>query len=150
MLLLKRSQQLRIQKPNQRGFTLVELLVVLAILGLLTTIAAPQVMKHLGHAKSQTAKIEVKNIGVSLDLFKIDNGRYPTQEEGLEALLKQPTDLATWKGPYLEKQSSFVDPWGTPYIYRIPGQHGVYDLLSYGADKKEGGTSEDQDITNWE
>lgn len=133
----------------QNGFTLVELLVVLAILGLLAAIATPQVMKHLGHAKVQTAHIEIKNIGVALDLFRIDVGRYPKQEEGLTALLTQPATLDSWKGPYLDKQTNLQDPWGTPYVYRIPGQHGDYDLLSYGADKTEGGTGEDADITNW-
>jgi len=134
---------------SKNGFTLVELLVVLAILGLLAAIATPQVIKHLGHAKVQTTRMEIKNIGVALDLFRIDVGRYPKQEEGLEALLKQPTSLDAWKGPYLDKQVNLNDPWGTPYVYRIPGQHGEYDLMSYGADKTEGGTGEDADITNW-
>ena len=138
------------RSSSRQGFTLVELLVVLAILGLLAAIATPQVMKHLGHAKVQTAKMEIKNIGAALDLFRIDVGRYPKQEEGLQALMTQPDGLNSWAGPYIDKKDVLNDPWGTPYIYKIPGQHGDYDLLSYGADKVEGGTGEDADITNWQ
>lgn len=135
---------------RRRAFTLVELLVVLAILGFLAALATPQVMKHLAHAKVQTAKMEIKNIGTALDLFHIDVGRYPTQEEGLAALVTQPANLDTWKGPYLDRKTTFNDPWGTAYVYRIPSQHGGdYDLMSYGADKVEGGTGDDADITNW-
>ncbi|MGB9154829.1 MAG: type II secretion system major pseudopilin GspG [Alphaproteobacteria bacterium] len=137
------------QKLSRSGFTLVELLVVLAILGLLAAIATPQVMKHLGHAKVQTTQMEIKNIGAALDLFRIDIGRYPKQEEGLQALITQPDGLTSWQGPYLDKKASLNDAWGTPYVYHIPGQHGDYDLISYGADKTEGGTGENADITNW-
>jgi general secretion pathway protein G len=139
----------RMLSSKEKGFTLVELLVVLAILGVLAAIATPQIVKHLGHAKTQTARIEIKNIETALDLFRIDVGRYPTQEEGLIALLQQPASLAAWKGPYLDKKNDVNDPWGAPYIYRIPGQHGDYDLLSYGADKVEGGTGENEDVTSW-
>ena len=145
MYMLKLSNR----KAANAGFTLVELLVVLVILGLLTALAAPQVMKHLGHAKVQTAKIEIKNLAVAIDLLHLDIGRYPTQEEGLTILQKQPPGLDTWKGPYLDKQNSLNDPWGTPYVYRFPGTHGEYDMYSLGADKAEGGTGEDADITNW-
>jgi general secretion pathway protein G len=139
----------RMNDRNRRAFTLVELLVVLVILGLLAAVATPQVMKHVGHAKVQTARIEIKNIGAALDLFRLDVGRYPSQEEGLAALQTQPAALDAWKGPYIDKKGGFLDPWGTPYVYRVPGQHGEYDLLSYGADKVEGGSGENQDITNW-
>jgi general secretion pathway protein G len=133
----------------ERGFTLIEILVVIGIIGLLAAIATPQVMKHLGKAKTQTAKIEIKNISTALDLFKLDVGRYPKQEEGLAALQEKPAGLNAWKGPYLEKKNNVNDPWGNPYLYRFPGQHGEYDLLTYGADKAEGGTGEAEDVTNW-
>ena len=137
------------RRNAQAGFTLVEILVVIGILGLLAAIAAPQVMKHLGHAKTQAAKIEIRNIASALDLYRIDVGHYPRQEEGLAALVTKPSGADAWKGPYVQKQASLADPWGNAYIYRVPGQHGEYDLLSYGADKAEGGTGEGEDITNW-
>jgi general secretion pathway protein G len=137
------------RSSRTRGFTLIELLVVLAILGLLAALATPRVMAHLHRAKAQTAKMEIKNIGTALDLFRIDASRYPTQDEGLQALLTQPANLDSWKGPYLDKTASLKDPWGSPYVYRIPGQHGEYDLLSFGPSKVEGGTNDDPEITNW-
>jgi general secretion pathway protein G len=137
------------EKHSSKGFTLIEILVVIAILALLAAIATPQVMKHLGRAKTQTAKIEINNIGSALDLYRIDLGRYPSAEEGLAALLAKPAGVEAWKGPYLKKKNSLSDPWGYAYIYRIPGQHGDYDLLSYGADKAEGGSGEAEDVTNW-
>lgn len=137
------------RRQRRAAFTLVELLVVLAIIGLLAGVISPQVMKHLGHAKTQTARMDIKNIGTALDMYRIDVGSYPTQEQGLQALGQQPTGVTAWKGPYIDKTASFKDPWAQPYIYRIPGQHGEYDLWSYGADKVEGGTGDDEDITNW-
>jgi general secretion pathway protein G len=134
---------------SRSGFTLVELLVVLAILGLLAAVATPQVMKHLQRAKVQTVKMEIKNMETALDLFRVDVDRYPTQDEGLEALIKQPASLDAWKGPYLETTATLKDPWGTPYVYRMPGQHGDYDLSSNGPDKTEGGSDAHPAITNW-
>ena len=116
------------------GFTLVELLVVLAILGLLISVTAPQVIRYLGRAKVDTANYEAKNIGTALDLFMIDAGRYPTQEEGLGALVANP-GIPKWEGPYLKSKGVPVDPWGHPYQYRIPGTDGRdYDLFSLGPD----------------
>lgn len=119
---------------SQAGFTLVELLVVLAILGMLVAIATPQVLKYLGRAKVDTAQIEIKNLSTSLDLFLIDVGRYPTQQEGLSALVASPGSLPSWHGPYLKDKTLPADPWGHPYQYRIPGQNGEYDLFTLGPD----------------
>jgi len=140
----------RRRMPRQAGFTLVELLVVLAILGLLAAIATPQVLKHLSGAKTKTAALEVKNLSTALEMFRIDTGRFPTQQEGLEALVKPVPGVERWNGPYLQKPTVPADPWGSPYLYRYPGQHGgEFDLYSLGADKAEGGTGESQDVTNW-
>lgn len=116
------------------GFTLIELLVVLAILGMLAAIATPQVLKYLGSAKLDTTRIEIANIGTALDMFLVDNGRYPTQQEGLDALTSNPQGLPTWRGPYVKSKGAPLDPWGRAYQYRIPGQHGPYDLYSLGPD----------------
>ena len=137
------------QECRQEGYTLVELLVVLAILGLLVAIAAPRLIKYLGSAKTDTAKIQVEKLGGVLDLYRLELGRYPTDDEGLESLVEKPGDVDGWNGPYLKNRDSLIDPWGRPYIYRSPGQHGDYDLFTLGADGGEGGEGEDQDIVNW-
>jgi general secretion pathway protein G len=117
----------------EQGFTLIELLVVLAILGMLAAIAVPQVLKYLGRAKEDVVKVQVQSIGTSLDLFLLDVGRYPTDQEGLQALVSRPGSLAQWHGPYVTKPSSLMDPWGHPYVYHQPGQNGAdYDLYSAG------------------
>lgn len=132
-----------------RGFTLIELLVVLAILGLLALIAVPQVLKYLSAAKTDTAQLQIQQLGLTLDLYRLDVGRYPTEEQGLEAMLTRPPDAERWNGPYLRKQEMLLDPWGNPFAYRIPGEHGEYDLLTLGADESEGGEGEDQDVVSW-
>ncbi len=132
------------------GFTLVELLVVLAILGLLVGLVGPQVMKHFAGAKSDTAKLQIEDLGAALDLFYLDNGRYPSSSEGLGALVTAPTELPNWNGPYLKKSSVPKDPWGNDYHYQIPGGHGPYDLVSYGADGAPGGEKDNRDQVNWE
>ena len=131
------------------GFTLVELLVVLAILGLIAALATPQVVKYLGKAKTDAAKIEIKNLGAALDLFAIDVGRYPSDQEGLIALVAKPPGLERWNGPYLTAKAAPVDPWGRPYLYRFPGQHQQYDLYTLGADNAPGGSGDNQDVANW-
>ena len=135
-------------KP-QHGFTLIELLVVLVILGLLASLAGPKVMNYLGGAKSDSAHLQVEEFGASLDLFKLETGRYPTTQEGLQALVQAPAGLTGWNGPYLKKKTVPKDPWGNEYIYVSPGQHGQYDLSSLGADNREGGDGENKDLTSW-
>ena len=132
-----------------RGFTLLELLVVLVVLGLLAAIAAPQVLNYLGGAKTDSAKIQVQQLGATLDLFRLDVGRYPTQDEGLDVLYDRPADAKVWNGPYVKKRDMLIDPWDRPYVYRFPGEHGAYDLYSLGADGEDGGEDEDQDVVSW-
>lgn len=136
-------------RRRQAGYTLVELLVVLAILSLLVAIAAPRLISYFGTAKVDTAKVQIERLGGVLDLYHIEIGRYPTDQEGLVALVERPGQAAVWNGPYLKNRDSLTDPWGRPYLYRAPGQHGEYDLFSLGADGKEGGDGEARDITSW-
>ncbi len=131
------------------GFTLLELLVVLVILGMLAAFAVPQVMNYLGGARSDAAKIQVNNLSTALDLYRLDVGRYPQGGDGLASLVTRPSAAERWNGPYVKRAESLIDPWGEPYVYRIPGRHGAYDLFSLGADKAEGGDGEDRDLTSW-
>ncbi len=134
---------------RQAGFTLLELLVVLVILGLLSAFAVPQVMNYLGGARSDAAKIQVSNLSTALDLYRLDVGHYPSTSEGIGALVAPPSAAGRWNGPYVKKRESLIDPWGETYEYRSPGRHGGYDLFSLGADKAEGGEGEDRDRTSW-
>ncbi len=137
------------RRRPEAGFTLIELLVVLVILGLLAAFAAPQVLKYLGSAKRDAANAQLQNIASILDLYRLEVGRYPPETAGLEALLVKPDDSPRWNGPYVKKRDALVDPWGELFIYRMPGEHGDYDLYSLGADRAEGGDGEDQDVTSW-
>ena len=132
-----------------RGYTLVELLVVLAILSLLVALAAPRVIKYLSGAKTDTARIQIQKLSGVLDLYRLEVGRYPTDDEGLQALVERPSHAEIWNGPYLKNKDALIDAWGRPYIYRSPGQHGDYDLYTLGADGREGGEGEDRDLTSW-
>jgi len=136
-------------RRREAGFTLLELLVVLAILGLLAAIIAPQVIKYIGTSKTQTAKVQVQNVVAALELFRLDVGRYPTPQEGLPALVTAPNSATGWNGPYLKKESALVDPWGNPYLYKVPGDHGEVDVFTLGSDKAPGGTGEAQDVGSW-
>lgn len=133
-----------------RGFTLIEVLVVIAIIGLLAGLVGPQVVKHFGEAKSKSARLQVEQLSAALDLYRLDIGRYPSTNEGLEALIRAPTDARSWNGPYLRKKKIPVDPWSNPYHYQAPGEHGSFDLYSLGADGKDGGDGDDADVVNWE
>jgi general secretion pathway protein G len=136
-------------RKGESGFTLIELLVVLAILGLLVALVTPQMLKYLGKAKTDAARIDLHNIESALDLYRLDMSRYPTQQEGLAALVAPPSGSTSWSGPYLKQREAPLDPWRHPYVYRIPGEHGEYDLYTLGADNAPGGTGENQDVTNW-
>jgi general secretion pathway protein G len=148
MRLLRRNAQ-RPDRRHAAGFTLIELLVVLVILGLLAAFAAPQVLKYLSHAKTDAAKAQVQNIASILDLYRLEVGSYPSEQQGLDALLEAPPDEPRWNGPYVKRRDSLIDPWGQMYVYRVPGEHGAFDLYSLGADHSVGGEGEDQDVTSW-
>jgi general secretion pathway protein G len=139
------------QRPCQRqlAFTLIELLVVLVILGLLAGLVGPRVLKYLGGAKTDTAQLQIEELGAGLDLYHLEVGRYPTNDEGLQALATAPTGVAGWNGPYLKKRDIPVDPWGNTYQYRYPGENGDYDLYSLGRDNVDGGEGEDADVVSW-
>ncbi len=141
--------RLRNRAARDGGYTLMELLVVLAILGLLTAIATPYVLHYLETAKVKTARTEIANIGAGLDMFKADVGRYPSTNEGLNALLKAPPDAENWDGPYIKKLDSFNDPWGRPYKYQSPGQHSEYDIYSYGPNKQAAPGDKKPPVANW-
>ncbi|RZO69563.1 MAG: type II secretion system protein GspG [Halieaceae bacterium] len=128
------------------GFTLVELLVVLAILGMLAALVGPQVLNQLGGAKSKSAAIQIRDFEQALELYKLDVGRFPGSNEGLNALVRQPSSAKGWNGPYLKKDDVPMDPWGNPYQYRVSGS--TIDISSYGADGRQGGSGEDADVSN--
>jgi general secretion pathway protein G len=137
-----------LRRKTEEGFTLIELLVVLAILALIVAMVSPQVLKYLGRAKLDAAKIEIQNIQAALDLYNIDVSRYPLQHEGLQALIEAPSGVAHWDGPYLKQKKAPIDPWGHPYVYRYPGEHGQYDLYSLGPDNN-GQPNDKVAIGNW-
>ncbi|MGN6525769.1 MAG: type II secretion system major pseudopilin GspG [Burkholderiaceae bacterium] len=131
-----------------RGFTLLELLVVIVIIGMLAGLVAPRYFEQVGKSNSKIAKAQIDALEKALDAYRLDVGAYPTTEQGLEALNTRPQNLEKWSGPYLKKAVP-PDPWGAPYVYKSPGDHGDYDLLSYGKDGQPGGTGEAADVTSW-
>ena len=133
----------------ESGFTLVELLVVLVILALLFGLVVPRTIDYLGRAKSDVAKLQIQNLTQALDLFRLDVGRYPTQEEGLKALVQKPANAVKWSGPYVKGSEVPPDPWGKAYAYEVPSKRGLaYDLYSLGADGTRGGSGENADVFN--
>lgn len=138
----------RSTRAVSRGFTLLELLVVLVIIGLLAGIVAPQYFAQIGKSNTKVAKAQIESFGQALDQYRLDNGHYPTSEQGLAALRKLPQQEARWQGPYLKRDIP-PDPWGHPYVYLRPGTHGDYDLVSLGADGQPGGEGESADVTSW-
>ena len=134
---------------NSKGFTLIELMVVVVILGLLAALVAPKVINKLGKANTNTAYTQIQLFGTALDSFRLDTGRYPNSSEGLQALIASPSGGEGWNGPYLKKEEIPDDPWGNPYNYKAPGDHGDYDLYSYGKDGSDGGEGENRDVASW-
>ncbi|UOG93346.1 MAG: type II secretion system major pseudopilin GspG [Candidatus Thiothrix sulfatifontis] len=146
---------MRIQSQSRRsaahgGFSLIELMIVLVILGLIAGIVGPQAMKYLGKGKTQSSKVQIENISAALDMYRLEVGSYPTTADGLKALVTAPSSARGWNGPYLKKGEVPKDAWNNDYQYKRPGSNGQpYDLLSFGADGAAGGEGEDADITLW-
>lgn len=139
----------RSARRGEEGFTLVEMLVVITIIGLIMALVGPRVLNYLAESKVKAARIQVESFASSLDLFYLDNGRYPTTGEGLTALAQRPGSAEAWNGPYLRSGIVPNDPWGHPYIYRSPSEHGAYEIISYGSDGQQGGTGTAADIESW-
>ncbi len=136
------------RRDRRGGFTLVELLVVLVILSLVMGLVGPQVLRFLSSSQSRAAKLQIESFASALDLYYLDNGRYPSTQEGLEALVRRPGAAANWSGPYLQQPDVPVDPWGNPYDYRVPGNRAPYTIVSLGADGQRGGADDGADISN--
>jgi general secretion pathway protein G len=149
-MMFKRLRTFRKMSGRQAeaGFTLLELLVVLGILALLAAIGYPQVLRYLGAARIETAKAQMSAIATSLELYALDNGSFPSQQAGLNALVQAPPGATRWRGPYLKKAEGLVDPWGHPYQYKVPGRGTPFEIATLGRDNAVGGEGEDQDIVN--
>jgi general secretion pathway protein G len=142
------SSDRRVDRRAQAGFTLVEMLVVIAIIGLIMGLVGPRVLNSLGESKVKAAKLQIESFSSSLDLFYLDVGRYPTAGEGLAALAQRPGNAGIWNGPYLKTGSVPADPWGHVYLYRAPAERGPYEIVSLGSDGQEGGAGTAADISN--
>lgn len=134
------------RRRHDAGFTLLEVLIVLGILALLAAIATPQVLGYLGRARVETARIQLAAISTALELYALDHGGYPPQQEGLAALVRPPAGATRWRGPYLKKAEGLVDPWGKAYGYRVPGRQSAFEVFTLGRDSVPGGQGEDQDL----
>jgi general secretion pathway protein G len=144
--LLTRNRRSSFRRTLERGFTLVEMLVVISIIALIMALVGPRVLNFLGESKVKAAKIQIASLESALDLYALDTGQYPSSSDGLDALMHRPGGVTSWSGPYLKGNEVPNDPWGKPYIYRSPGEHGPYDIVSYGPKGQEGGTAE---INSW-
>jgi general secretion pathway protein G len=134
--------------PMQAGFTLLELLVVMVIIGLLAGYVGPKYFSQIGKSEIKATRAQIDALGKAVDQYRLDVGRFPSTDEGLAALISRPANQVKWDGPYLSKNVP-LDPWGTAYQYKSPGEHGDYDLISFGKDGRPGGSGEAADITNW-
>jgi len=134
---------------TRKGFTLIEILIVVIIIGLLASLVGPALFKKVGSSRQKTAMAQISMLETALKTFRLDVGRYPTTEESLKALVTKPEGLRSWDGPYLEKDVP-LDPWGNPYTYKCPAEKAEYEIASYGADGKSGGEGESKDIFSWE
>jgi general secretion pathway protein G len=135
-----------VDRVGEQGFTLVEMLVVITIIGLIMGLIGPRVLNYLSESKVKAAKIQMQSFASALDLYNLDTGRYPSASEGLTALV-QPSAGVSWNGPYLKGGSLPNDPWNHPYLYRVPGEHGPYDIMSLGSDGQEGGSGSAADLS---
>jgi general secretion pathway protein G len=135
---------------GESGYTLVEILVVLAIIGLVMGLVGPRVMSYLSDSKTKAARLQIDGLAAALDLYYLDNGAYPSSTEGLQSLVQKPDSAVNWNGPYLKINTVPKDPWGKPYNYTAPGQHGPYDITSLGMDGRDGGEGASRDIVSWE
>jgi general secretion pathway protein G len=138
----------RRRRAGEEGFTLVEMLVVITIIGLIMGLIGPRVLNYLSESKVKGARIQLQSFSSALDLFYLDAGRYPSSSEGLGALMQRTPGVAAWNGPYLKGNSLPSDPWNHSYVYRSPGEHGPYEIISYGADGQEGGSGLAADISS--
>ena len=134
-------------KMRLRGFTLIELIVVIALIAVLAAVVAPNLLGKADEAKRKSAAVQIEKLGNTIELYHVENGRYP---EKLVDLIERPANTDTWNGPYLRKKSQLLDPWGHEIVIDVPGEHGSFDVISYGADGRAGGDGDDADITNWD
>ncbi len=151
----KMSKSNKYKTSNQKslsvsGFTLIELLIVMVIIGLLAAFVVPKLIGRVGESKQTAAKAQIELTSTAIEIYKLDTGKYPSQESGLQSLNTKPGEIKNWKGPYMKKEKIPKDPWGADFIYRFPGTHGDYDIISYGADGSEGGSGDNKDIVSWE
>lgn len=146
----ERARSVRSTMSSEAGFTLVEMLVVITIIGLIMGLVGPRVLGYLSDSKAKTARIQIQGFASALDLFYLDNGRYPTAAEGLRVLGQKPEGATAWHGPYLSGNDVPPDPWGRPYVYRFPGQHGVYDIVSLGPNGRDGDSAAGENVTSWQ